>query len=84
MKPVARLTDLHDCPAHGLNPIVSVASRSQCDGKAIATVGDLTGCGAVITTGSANCILDGRPTAHIGSKTSHGGTIVSGSASQKI
>ena len=20
MKPVARLTDLHDCPAHGLNP----------------------------------------------------------------
>lgn len=84
MKPVARLTDLHACPAHGLNPIVSVASRSRCEGQGIAAVGDLTGCGAVITTGSDVCMIDGKPAAHIGSRTSHGGAIVSGSTSQNI
>ncbi len=84
MKPIARLTDLHQCPIHGLNPITSVVSRSQCEGLAIATVGDMTACGAVITTGSPECIIDGRPTAHIGSRTSHGGVIVSGTTSQRV
>ena len=84
MKPVARLTDMHQCPSHGLNPIVSVASRSRCDGLGIATVGDKTACGAVITTGTDSCIIDGKPAAHIGSQTSHGGVIVSGSTNQNV
>ena len=75
----ARLTDIHDCPAHGKNAITAVATRSSCDGVPIATVGDMTTCGATIVTGSSNMKIDGKPVAIIGSKTSHGGVITSGS-----
>ncbi len=75
----ARLADIHDCPAHGRNAITSTATLSSCDGFPIATVGDMTACGATIVTGSASMKIDGKPVAIIGSKTSHGGVIVSGS-----
>lgn len=81
MKPIARLGDTHDCPLHGTNAIVSVSGQSSCDARAIAKVGDRTGCGAVIATGSPACIIDGKPAATIGSLTSHGGIIVTGSRS---
>ena len=42
-------------------------------------VGDVCGCGAVITTGFPSIIVDHRPLAHLDSPTSHGGRIVSGS-----
>lgn len=84
MKPTARLGDVHDCPKCGRNTITGVSSRSTCDGKPVATVGDITACGAVIVTGSSDCITDGKQTAHIGSKTSHGGTITTGSPSQNV
>ena len=84
MKPTARLGDTHVCPIHGPNVIVQTASRSICDGRPVATVGDMTACGAAILTGSSGCLTDGKPTAHIGSKTSHGGEIVTGSPNQKI
>ncbi|GLK65331.1 PAAR domain-containing protein [Paracoccus kondratievae] len=83
MKPVARLTDMHDCPVHGLNAVTSVLTRSRGDGMRIATVGDMTACGAIITTGTDTCIIDGRKAAIIGSRTSHGGVIVSGSQTLK-
>ncbi len=44
-----------------------------------ARVGDVCGCGAVITTGFPSIIVDHRPLAYLGSPTSHGGTIISGS-----
>lgn len=84
MKPVARLTDMHICPVHGPSPIVKVASKSTCDGLAVATVGDMTACGAMIIEGSAACLTDGKPTATVGCKTNHGGRITTGSPSQKI
>ncbi|ATG48283.1 hypothetical protein CEW89_12330 [Celeribacter ethanolicus] len=84
MKPVACLGDKHICPIHGSNAIVSVASKSTCDGLPVACVGDVTGCGATITSGSSSCITDGKQTAYVGSTTSHGGTIVSGSSKQMI
>lgn len=83
MKLIARLTDQHDCPMHGRNGIVAVGSRSLVDGRPVAVVGDMTGCGAVIVTGTSACIIDSRPAAHIGSATSHGGVIVSGSSALK-
>ena len=82
MKPIARLGDKHVCPVHGTNAIAQVAVRSTCDARQIATVGDLTGCGATIVTGSTACLIDGRPAATIGSTTSHGGVIVEGSHSR--
>lgn len=83
MKPIARLTDMHDCPVHGRNPIIGATSRSLSNGQPIATIGDATGCGAIIVSGSQNCIIDGKLAAHIGSRTSHGGVIVSGSTNLK-
>lgn len=84
MKPVARLTDTHSCPIHGPNAIVQVASRSTCDGLPVATIGDMTACGASIIEGSAACLTDGKPTAYLGCKTSHGGVITTGSPTQKV
>lgn len=83
MTPLARLGDTHLCPLHGENVITSTASRSSCDARPIATVGDLTGCGAVIVTGSDAFVLDGRPAAVVGSRTSHGGVLVAGAASAR-
>ncbi|MDN6318126.1 MAG: DUF2235 domain-containing protein, partial [Marinobacter sp.] len=48
------------------------------EGKPIARVGDVTGCGAVITQGYPLALADGMPVAYLGSPTSHGGSIVSG------
>ncbi|MDP2523076.1 PAAR domain-containing protein [Neptunomonas phycophila] len=82
MKPIARLGDLHSCPKKGCGttPIVSVASDSEVDGQRVATVGDKTGCGAVIVQGSSTMDVNGKPIAYVGCKTSHGGTIMTGSA----
>lgn len=80
MKPIARLGDKHLCPAHGSNVITEVATRSRCDARPVATIGDKTACGAVIVTGTDAMTVDGRPVATIGSETSHGGRIVEGSA----
>ncbi|SIT09354.1 PAAR domain-containing protein [Paracoccus saliphilus] len=84
MQPVARRTDEHDCPLHGKNRIADVAARMKLDGMEIATVGDVTECGAVITTGSPVNMIDGRRIAHIGSQTSHGGFITTGSVTEKV
>jgi uncharacterized Zn-binding protein involved in type VI secretion len=80
MKPIARLGDLHSCPkkGHGTSAIVSVAADSDAGGRPIATVGDRTGCGAIIIEGSSKMSIDGRPVAYVGCKTSHGGTIITG------
>lgn len=74
MKPISRLDDEHICPVHGPNVIVQVATRSQCDARPIAPVGDKTACGAVIMSGTDAMKVDGRRVATIGSETSHGGT----------
>ncbi|SDL55563.1 PAAR domain-containing protein [Pseudomonas indica] len=77
----ARLGDMHVCPipGHGSSPIVSASSDTQINFLGAARVGDVCGCGAVITTGFPSIIVDHRPLAHLGSPTSHGGRIVSGS-----
>lgn len=81
MKSIARLGDKHVCPVHGPNVIARTATRSSCDARPIATVGDVTACGAFIVTGTQACMIDGKPAATIGSLTSHGGVIVEGSRS---
>lgn len=81
MIPAARLGDMHVCPlpGHGTSPIVSASSATQINFLGTARVGDVCGCGAVITTGFPSIIVDHRPLAYLGSPTSHGGSIVSGS-----
>lgn len=81
MIPIARLGDMHACPlpGHGAWPIASASSDVEVNGMGAARVGDVCGCGAVITTGFPSIIVNHRPLAHLGSPTSHGGVIVSGS-----
>lgn len=77
----SRLGDSHVCPlpGHGTTPIVTASSNVVINGMGAARVGDVCGCGAVITTGFPSVLVNGRPLAHVGSLTSHGGSIVSGS-----
>ena len=72
--------DMHVCPikGHGSSPIMPNGSSILVEGKPIARVGDVTGCGAVITQGYPLAIADGMPVAYLGRPTSHGGSIVSG------
>lgn len=84
MKQVARLGDKHVCPVHGPNTITTASSGSVTNGRPIATVGDMTACGATIVTGASNYTFHGKPAATVTSKTSHGGTIVTGCDSLKV
>ncbi|MBQ0834337.1 DUF2235 domain-containing protein [Marinobacter sp.] len=72
--------DMHVCPikGHGSSPIMPNGSTILVEDKPIARVGDVTGCGAVITQGYPLALADGMPVAYLGSPTSHGGSIVSG------
>ncbi|TRO24308.1 hypothetical protein EQ826_17560 [Ectopseudomonas mendocina] len=81
MIPAARLGDMHVCPipGHGTSPIASASPDTQINFLGAARVGDVCGCGAVITTGFPSIQIGNRPLAYLGSPTSHGGTIVSGS-----
>lgn len=81
MIPAARLGDMHVCPipGHGTSPIASASPDTQINFLGAARVGDVCGCGAVITTGFPSIIVDHRPLAYLGSPTSHGGSIISGS-----
>jgi uncharacterized Zn-binding protein involved in type VI secretion len=55
---VARMGDLHVCPipGHGVTPIVTGSNKTLVEGKPLARVGDSTGCGAVIVSGSPNTL----------------------------
>jgi uncharacterized Zn-binding protein involved in type VI secretion len=63
--PAARMTDQHVCllpPTAGPHPSNTIAKGSatvKIGGQAAARVGDLTGCGAAITTGSTNVQIGG-------------------------
>ncbi|TXI32118.1 MAG: hypothetical protein E6Q69_09660, partial [Aquipseudomonas alcaligenes] len=74
MIPVARLGDMHVCPipGHGTSPITSASPDTKVNFLGAARVGDVCGCGAVITTGFPSIIVDNRPLAYLGSPTSHG------------
>lgn len=78
----ARLGDRHVCPmpGHGTTPIASASANVNINFMGSARVGDVCGCGAVITTGFPSIQVNGRPMAHLGSPTSHGGTIITGSS----
>lgn len=81
MIPAARLGDMHHCPikGHGTTAITSASGDTLINGCGAARVGDVCGCGAVITQGFPTIIINGRPLAYLGSETSHGGRITTGS-----
>ncbi len=84
MRPVARINDVHDCPMHGKNVIVTGQFQGTTEERAIACVGDLTACGGTIVTGSSISSINGKPIAYLGSKTSCGGVITTGSSNTLI
>ena len=54
---VARMGDLHSCPAHGVTPIITGSLTTITEGQPNARIGDVTGCGAVIVAGSLNTVV---------------------------
>lgn len=78
-KPVTRLTDLHVCPIHGTNAIITGAETVIINDLPMARVGDTTACGATIISGVTTVYGENMLAAHVGSITSHGGVITTGS-----
>jgi uncharacterized Zn-binding protein involved in type VI secretion len=89
MKPAARITDQHACPAatpggtpHVGGPILPPGEPTVLiAGLPAARMGDSCVCAgppATIITGSGTVLIGGKPAARMGDSTSHGGTIVSG------
>lgn len=57
---IARVGDKHSCPYHGVTPIVSTTHSSvYSNGKLVATIGAVAGCGAIIMTASSNVNIGG-------------------------
>lgn len=58
--PVARYGDLHDCPIHGVTPIVNDLSPDvQANGKHVVVIDRSSAeCGAVITDGSSDVLVN--------------------------
>lgn len=94
MKPAARVTDRHTCPAFsGPQPHVGGqilgpgCSTVLIAGQPAARVGDPASCAgplAAILAGSATVQIGGSPAARQGDATSHGGRIVGGAATVLI
>jgi len=89
MKPAARITDLHVCPAvtpggtpHVGGPILPSGEPTVLiGGLPAARMGDSCVCAgppATIVSGSATVFIGGKPAARMGDSTSHGGVIVAG------
>ena len=87
-RPVARVSDMHTCPASG-GPVPHVGgavlsapvSAVLAGGLPLAGSGGLVGCvGAlgVVLSGSATVFVGGRPVARAGDATAHGGVLVGG------
>jgi uncharacterized Zn-binding protein involved in type VI secretion len=75
------LIRLGDKTSHG-GTVVEASALSDCDGKGIARVGDMTVCPrhgrSPIASGDATFIVDGRAVARHGDKTGCGATLVAG------
>lgn len=85
MMPVARVGDKHVCPlCKVVTPIISGSPFHQADGRPVARLGDMTGCGATIVLASVFHKADGKGIAYLGSTTTHGGTIIEGSPLHKV
>lgn len=78
MKPVVLVGHAHDCPLHGRSTVETGAKRYTLNGKAVARVGDRTGCGAVIMTGARHYQVEGKAVARAGDRTDHGGVLIGG------
>jgi uncharacterized Zn-binding protein involved in type VI secretion len=85
MRPAARVTDIHTCPAsngpspHVGGPIVPPgAVNVLIAGLPAARQGDVASCAgppATIVTGSSTVRIGGMPAARAGDSTAHGGVI---------
>jgi len=61
-KPMAFVGSMHKCPItdppHGVTPIVKSCVKTLVNGKMVATVGAIAGCGAVISNGVPNVFAE--------------------------
>jgi uncharacterized Zn-binding protein involved in type VI secretion len=89
MKPAARITDTHVCPAvnpngspHVGGPVLPPGEPTVLiAGLPAARLGDSAVCAgptATIISGSGTVLIGGKPAARLGDSTSHGGAIVAG------
>ncbi|WP_182417437.1 PAAR domain-containing protein [Bartonella sp. HY038] len=81
-KEVVRVGDLHQCPIHGDNVVIS-GQAAISDPKPIACIGDSCACGGVITQGTSSLTINGKQVAYTGCTTSCGGIVI-GSSTLKV
>jgi uncharacterized Zn-binding protein involved in type VI secretion len=55
---VARVSDLFDCPLHGVNPIAEGSPKHLNNGKRVARHGDHTQCGAALIASVQKHVID--------------------------
>jgi len=56
--PIARKTDILNCPIHGENPIIEGSAIHSCEDRPIARHGDRTECGAQLISGAQKWVCD--------------------------
>jgi uncharacterized Zn-binding protein involved in type VI secretion len=78
MPPAARITDLHTCPVHPPNPIVTGEVTVLIGYMPAARVSDKEGCLDSIIMGEPSVKIGNKDAARLGDKTAHGGVIVKG------
>lgn len=84
MPPAARITDVHACPGHPPNPIVSGELTVIIGGMPAARVSDKEACSASIVAGEPSVVIGNKDAARLGDPTAHGGKIMMGCPSVVI
>jgi uncharacterized Zn-binding protein involved in type VI secretion len=78
MPPAARITDVHTCPAHPPNPILTGELTVFIGYQPAARVSDKEACTATIVAGEPSVQIGGKDAARLGDPTAHGGVIMKG------
>jgi uncharacterized Zn-binding protein involved in type VI secretion len=95
MKPAARITDMHTCPAVNPGPVPHVGGPVLPPGEPTVLIGGMpaarmgdmavcTGPPDSIVSGSATVMIGNMPAARMGDSTAHGGVIIAGCATVLI
>lgn len=78
MPPAARITDVHSCPGHPPNPILTGELTVLIGYQPAARVSDKEACTATIVAGEPSVQIGNKDAARLGDPTAHGGVIMKG------
>lgn len=81
---MARKTDKHFCPQHGLSGLQAVEEWFTINGAAVVADGDLTDCGARLIASSNFMTVNGRAIVRRGDTSDHGGLVIDGTEASEF